>query len=156
MKPPYKIYSGFKMDKKGVNLSLKPHRGLRHDRIRACPVKILDSLPETRDNTYSLSQIPPFIEKPAGVSLMFIKQPLSRRLWGLTTPWTVFWIILGRLFRRYLETARTRGSRSSQRRSGGLTWPLRRVSQPSSVAGPTLAGDTSTSWGKYELGDDII
>ena len=74
MRPPYRIYSGFKMDKKGGNFSLKKHGGLRHDKIRyrASPVKIPDTFPKTRDNTYSLPEIPDFIEKPAGVDLMYV------------------------------------------------------------------------------------
>ena len=72
MRPPYKIYSSFNMSRKGENFSLNIHRGLRPDKIRAPPVKILMTLPETRDNTYFLSEIPDFIEKPAGVSLMFV------------------------------------------------------------------------------------
>ena len=62
------------MDKKGGNFSLKDHGGLRHDKIRyrASPVKILDTFPKTRGNTYSLPEIPDFIEKPAGVDLMYV------------------------------------------------------------------------------------
>ena len=59
--PPYTVYI-ISISRAGY--SLLNHPGLSPTKRRASRRKILETLPETRDNTYFLSEIPDYVERP--------------------------------------------------------------------------------------------
>lgn len=70
-RPPYRVFSDFQMT--GGRLSLKDHLGPKTGKPKASRKKILKTLPKTKENTFFLTDIPDYEEKPPDVDLQCVR-----------------------------------------------------------------------------------